>query len=578
MRVIACAAIAAGIVSCAATSRVPARKVAEGEFGGANAPYFYHAEGIKAYVADRDSTGGLFYFGKAIEADSTYAPAYYGMAEILLGQGSHVSAADYSRAANALDTANLVYRNQLGRALVMAGRYDEAMSIYTRLMREEPDNPVNYRLLAALYDFNGQPFTAISILDTAEMRLGRMEDLAMYKRELLIRVRLYDKALEEARMLVAEYPYDDGNYRILGDIYAAMGRDSLALVNYLEAQRLDSGSVITQLSLAGFYRRQGDNGGYFRALERVFASDDMTLQGKLDILSDVTSDVRFYGANYFAVNSLISILMAKYPYDYSVMSSYATHLVRGGNVEQALGFYKSYIALHPLQREAYSWITSMESYLGHPDSVLKYSDMALKLFPDDLGIMLERGVVELGMGDYRAAVKTLRRAYRSSSGDSVRSVVSGMIGDAYHEMGRLAMAYSSYERALRLDSLNTGTLNNYAYFLCEEGRELERALAMSRRANGIVRDNPTYLDTEGWILYRLGRYDEAREVMQRAVSFDATSNSDLLFHYAEIWYALGDRFMAELYWERARDAGYDAAVIDRRLAESEAGRQKTDNE
>ena len=193
IRVIAGVVAAAGIVSCSVLPR--GRAVAESDFGGANAPYYHHAEGIKACAIDNDTVRGFEEFRMAIEADTAYAPAYYQMAEILMRQRKPERAVWYSERANRLDSANMTYRNQLGRVLVMAGRYDEAMGIYTDLMRDDSNNPLNYTLLAAMYDYKEQPFTAISILDTAEMRLGRMEELTAYKRELLIRLKLYDKAL-----------------------------------------------------------------------------------------------------------------------------------------------------------------------------------------------------------------------------------------------------------------------------------------------------------------------------------------------------------------------------------------------
>ncbi len=93
---------------------------------------------------------------------------------------------------------------------------------------------------------------------------------------------------------------------------------------------------------------------------------------------------------------------------------------------------------------------------------------------------------------------------------------------------------------------------------------MEKAAGMSRRANELSPSNATYLDTEGWILYLLGRYEEARTVMQQAVSFDRTGSPVLLFHYGEILYALGDTFMAEIYWKRALEKGYDAEIIRQR--------------
>lgn len=250
--IVAVVAAAAGMISCAATSRTASRDRLPADYAGRLAPYYYHGEGIKAYAVQGDTARATRLFRLALEADSTYAPAAYELAELTLA-ASPDEALAMSRRANRLDTANLTYRSQLGRMLVVTERYDEAMDIYTRLMREDPHNPMNYRLLAALYEFGRQPFSALTILDTAEMRLGRMEEISAYKRELSLRLRLYDKAVEETEKLIADYPYDEENYRVLGDIYAAMGRDSLARVNYGEALRLDSTNISTLASMADFY-------------------------------------------------------------------------------------------------------------------------------------------------------------------------------------------------------------------------------------------------------------------------------------------------------------------------------------
>ena len=148
IRMIAAGIAAAGFISCTVTTHGTSQAAAEGDFAGRNAPYYYHAEGIKAHTVKGDMQAGIACFGRAIQADDPQR------------------AVAYSQTANALDTANLAYQNQLGRALVMSEKYDEAMGIYTRLMRDDPHNPLNYRLLAALYDYKGQPFTAIAILDT----------------------------------------------------------------------------------------------------------------------------------------------------------------------------------------------------------------------------------------------------------------------------------------------------------------------------------------------------------------------------------------------------------------------------
>ena len=117
--------------------------------------------------------------------------------------------------------------------------------------------------------------------------------------------------------------------------------------------------------------------------------------------------------------------------------------------------------------------------------------------------------------------------------------------------------YDAYDRSLALRYDNAMVLNNYAYFLSLEGRDLERALAMAGRAIVLEENNPTYLDTYAWVLYRLGRYDEAKKTMQQALSLDRSKSPDLQLHYGDILAALGEKFMAEVYWKKALEGGYD---------------------
>jgi Flp pilus assembly protein TadD len=109
-------------------------------------------------------------------------------------------------------------------------------------------------------------------------------------------------------------------------------------------------------------------------------------------------------------------------------------------------------------------------------------------------------------------------------------------------------------------------LNNYAYFLSVEGRDFERALIMSTRANQLSENNSTYLDTHAWILYKLGKYEEARNVQRKALMLDTTGSEALLMHYGDILYALDDKFMAETYWKKALEAGADPRLVEQRLS------------
>ena len=163
-----------------------------------------------------------------------------------------------------------------------------------------------------------------------------------------------------------------------------------------------------------------------------------------------------------------------------------------------------------------------------------------------------------------------------------------MIGDAWHQKAiagapewdetRIAQSaksgsyrkdmkecYKAYDRSLDYWKDNPVVLNNYAYFLSLEERDLERALTMSSRVVALTDNNPTYLDTHGWVLFKLGRLDEAKKVLQKAVALDGQKSPELMVHYGDILHELGEQFMAEIYWRRALEKEYDAQQIEMRL-------------
>jgi len=74
------------------------------------------------------------------------------------------------------------------------------------------------------------------------------------------------------------------------------------------------------------------------------------------------------------------------------------------------------------------------------------------------------------------------------------------------------------------------------------------------------------MDTYAWVLFKMGRLEEARKIQQRAVALDGQKSLELLVHYGDILNAEGKRFMAETYWKRALDKGYDKAQIEQRFA------------
>ena len=161
-------------------------------------------------------------------------------------------------------------------------------------------------------------------------------------------------------------------------------------------------------------------------------------------------------------------------------------------------------------------------------------------------------------------------ALKQTKEPTARSSIWGSIGDQYYELGAFKKSYTAYNKALSYNLDNVVVLNNYAYHLSVIGKNLNQALTMAKRATELSPNNGTYLDTLAWIYYKLGQYEEAKKVMQQAMSFDKSKSSELALHYGDILDALGNTFMAQTYWRKALERGADASLIESRIEAQKA--------
>lgn len=535
---------------------------------------YLYTEGIKERIIKGDSLQAEQRFREAIAVDSLYAPAYF---EMVLNRlyDTPEEGVEMARRAHQIDSTNKWYHRLYGQMLLMTERYDEALPLYQQLIERDKEED-NYRILAALYQQSGRPYSAIATLDSAEVRFGRIPYLSRMKRQLLASTNQHERAIQEAKALVDAAPYEVEHHVVLAELYALKGEDSLARTSYNAALAIDSTNLQTLMSLSDFFNAKRDYRSMLWVTERMFRSNEMPLETKIQRFEIFTSDIEFYRNNYPQINNLAYVLSIQNPNDSRVVKLFANHQIASGRLDQALAHYKQHTTDDPPVADYYEAIIELESYLERPDSARLYIDRAIARFPDRNDFKLMRGQVFYHMKDYDRAVKAYRKALKEIDSDSLRSVVWGQIGDVYHAKSEdktnflldgaaKRSCYKAYRNALKYNPDNIMVLNNWAYFLSVEGRDLERALAMSSRVQELSPKNPTYMDTHAWILFRMGRLEEARPILRQAIALDGHRSAELLMHYGDVLYALGEQYLAETYWKRALERGYDKAEVERRL-------------
>jgi tetratricopeptide (TPR) repeat protein len=127
-------------------------------------------------------------------------------------------------------------------------------------------------------------------------------------------------------------------------------------------------------------------------------------------------------------------------------------------------------------------------------------------------------------------------------------------------------AFAAYDSCLVWKEDNIGCLNNYAYYLSELGRELNKAEQMSYRTIKAEPKNATYLDTYAWILFMQQRYSEAKIYIDQTMQCDSDTSAVLLEHAGDIYYHCGDKEKAVALWQQALDRASENSEIkgDRR--------------
>lgn len=526
---------------------------------------YRHTDAVQLLSIHRDTLAALDIWRDILHEDSNYAPANYYLSKIC-GPISEKSV-DYARRAYEADSTNKWYAQNYGTQLITIGNYKDALPVYRRLLKIDKHDIASYYGLAYLYGIGDMPYSAISVLDSADIRLGRNPQVSALKQQLLLDTKQYDRAVEEGVKVVSEFPYNMESRLSLARTYERAGRDSMALVALEEALRIDSTDVAILDYLSSYYARRGNVARMFDYDAKIMQSDELAVDEKVHRLSQYTFDMQFYADNYFRIGALIQQMALKHPNHRAVVDMYASHMIMGGESEAALVYLRRHLSDTSVGVNDYIYTMQLEHFLKRDDLLFEDLEAAMRLYPTNFDLLSFAGFIYSDKGHYSEAIEIFKACLKIANDDKQRGALWGYIGDVYHEQGMDNRAFKAYDKALGYHPDNVLVLNNYAYFLSLLDRHLERALTMSARAIYLEPKNSSYQDTHAWVLHRLGRNDEAKSVMRQALSLSSQRDANLLMHYGDILWALGEKFLAETYWEKAVSNGYDSEEMERHKAE-----------
>ena len=138
-------------------------------------------------------------------------------------------------------------------------------------------------------------------------------------------------------------------------------------------------------------------------------------------------------------------------------------------------------------------------------------------------------------------------------------------GDARYAAGEPDSAFTDYSEALRLNPENMTALNNCAYYLACENRDLEYALALILKVVAARPEESTSLDTYAWVLFMKKEYEKAREAIDNALSHTDEPSAELYEHAGDIYFMDRKPQEAVEFWKKALQLDPDNDTLAKKI-------------
>lgn len=529
--------------------------------------YFFY-EGLKLKTAGKFDAA-FDAFNHCLAIDSTAAPVLYELSSFYIQLNRPEKAVDMLKRAVANSADNFTYRMALATISRNLGMYGEAAEEYEKLLKAYPGKPeLNYYLAEALTQ-EGEIGQAIDAYNALESSIGMNEALSMQKYKLYNSLEQSDAAFKEIEKLAAKYPMEARYQIILGDLHLEKNDTIKARAYYDKAHEIDPANPYYIVSMANYYEATGNKDAAEEQIRTALVNEKLDVDTKVGILSRYILKLQQTQKDTDSSNALFQTLLEQHPEDTELKQMYGSLLLSQGKTDEARFQFQLITEMEPENAGAWQQLLNMSLKAEDIPEVIRICTKCQELFPDAPEYYFYLGIAYYQQEKYQEALNTYYAGIDIIPAENPRlkSDFYGQIGDIYYQMKQMDQTYKAYDEALKYNDNNIVVLNNYAYFLSLDKKDLKKAERMSAQCIKLEPDNATYLDTYAWIFFVQGNYTLAKIYIESALEKDKTKSAELVDHYGDILYMTGDKDKAVEQWKKARELGKESEVLDRKIIE-----------
>ena len=446
---------------------------------------------------------------------------------------------------------------------------DKAVTLLEKMVTRFPSKQEPLFSLLDIYSRQEKYNDVISTLNRLEKRLGKNEQLSMEKFRIYLQMKDDKKAFQEIESLVQEYPMDMRYQVILGDVYLQNGKKQEAYDVYQKVLAAEPDNPMAIFSMASYYKQTGQEELYQQQLDTLLLNKKVTPDTKVGVMRQMIVENEQADKDSTQIIALFDRIMKQEQDDPQIPMLYAQYLLSKNMEAESVPVLEQVVDLDPTNNAARMMLIGAAVKKEDYKQIIKVCEPGIEATPDALEFYYYLAVAYNQAEKPDSVISICKRALEHKTADGKKEIVSefySILGDMYHTQKQMKEAYAAYDSALVYNPSNIGALNNYAYYLSVERRDLDKAEEMSYKTVKAEPNNATYLDTYAWILFEKGNYAEARIYIDNAMKSEGGDKSDVIVeHCGDIYYMTGDVDGALTYWKKALEMGSESKTLKQKI-------------
>jgi tetratricopeptide (TPR) repeat protein len=507
----------------------------------------------------------------SLEINPNAAEAYYLLSTYQMELKQDTLAIKSMEKAAELSQTNDTYQERLAQFCINFKQYDKAIKVYENLATNRPDPTDVLEVLMQLYNQQKDYTNMLKTIDRIEKAEGTGEEITLAK------VRAYEllgnkkDAYKALKNLSDTYP-NDNSYRVmLANWLMQNDKQKNAYDIYTSVLKDEPSNSYALSSLYDYYKATGENDKAKDVMTRVLANSKTDSNSKQAMIRQFIEENEQAGKDSTVVLDMFDKVTKQNPQDADIAELKVAYMSLKKMPKDALdSAIVSLLNVAPDNAGARLQLIQNVWDKKNWDQIISLCKPALEYNPDEMGFYYFLSLAYFQKDELDLTLQTIQKAISQVTDKSNSAMVSelyAMKGDLFQKKGQMQQAFAAYDSSLQWKNDNIGCLNNYAYYLSEDGHNLQKAEQMSYKTIKAEPKNSTYLDTYAWILFMQDRFAEAKIYADQAVANDTDSVQSpvILEHTGDIYACLGKANDAVNFWQKAIKAGGNNALLKRKI-------------